>query len=51
MAKHFGLDPDKDMKFVAVGAVESRFIRLTQGLLDADDAGAALGCRGEEEGV
>ena len=35
MGKHFGLDPDKDMKFVAVGAVESRFIRLTQGLLDA----------------
>jgi NitT/TauT family transport system substrate-binding protein len=35
MGKHFGLDPDKDMKFVAVGAVESRFIRLTQGLVDA----------------
>jgi NitT/TauT family transport system substrate-binding protein len=35
MGKHFGLDPDKDMKFVAVGAVESRFIRLTQGLIDA----------------
>ena len=35
MAKHFGLDPDKDMKFVAVGAVEARFIRLTQGLIDA----------------
>jgi NitT/TauT family transport system substrate-binding protein len=35
IAKHFGLDPDKDMKFVAVGAVEGRFIRLTQGLLDA----------------
>lgn len=35
IGKHFGLDPDKDMKFVAVGAVESRFIRLTQGLIDA----------------
>jgi NitT/TauT family transport system substrate-binding protein len=35
MGKHFGLDPDKDMKFVAVGAVEARFIRLTQGLIDA----------------
>ena len=35
IAKHFGLDPDKDMKFVAVGAVEGRFIRLTQGLIDA----------------
>lgn len=35
IVKHFGLDPDKDIKFVAVGAVEGRFIRLTQGLLDA----------------
>jgi ABC-type nitrate/sulfonate/bicarbonate transport system substrate-binding protein len=35
MAKHFGLDPDRDMKFVAIGAVEARFIRLTQGLVDA----------------
>ena len=35
MTKHFGLDPDKDIKFVAVGAVEGRFIRLTQGLIDA----------------
>ncbi|HEY3169032.1 MAG TPA: ABC transporter substrate-binding protein [Candidatus Binatia bacterium] len=35
IAKHFGLDPDRDLKFVAVGAVEGRFIRLTQGLIDA----------------
>ena len=35
IAKHFGLDPDKDLKFVAIGAVEGRFIRLTQGLVDA----------------
>src|SRR5499425_3247290 len=35
IAKHFGLDPDKDIKFVAVGAVEGRFIRLTQGQIDA----------------
>jgi len=26
IAKHFGLDPDKDLKFVAIGAVEGRFI-------------------------
>ena len=35
IAKHFGLDPDKDIKFVAVGAVEGRFIRLIQGQIDA----------------
>src|SRR5262247_2544013 len=35
IVKHLGLDPDKDIKFVAVGAVEGRFIRLTQGQIDA----------------
>jgi len=35
ITKHFGLDPDKDIKFVAVGAVEGRFIRLIQGQIDA----------------
>ena len=35
MIKHYGLDPEKDIKFIAVGAVEGRFIRLTQGLIDA----------------
>jgi NitT/TauT family transport system substrate-binding protein len=35
MAKHFGLDPDKDMKFIAVGPVEARFAALTRGLIDA----------------
>jgi ABC-type nitrate/sulfonate/bicarbonate transport system substrate-binding protein len=35
MAKHFGLDPDKDMKFIAIGPVEARFAALTQGLIDA----------------
>ena len=51
IAKHFGLDPDKDIKFVAVGAVEARFIRLTQGLIDATMLAPPLGFRGEEEGV
>jgi NitT/TauT family transport system substrate-binding protein len=35
MAKHIGLDPEKDMKFIAVGPVEARFAALTQGLIDA----------------
>jgi ABC-type nitrate/sulfonate/bicarbonate transport system substrate-binding protein len=35
MAKHFGLDPEKDMKFIAIGPVEARFAALTQGLIDA----------------
>ena len=51
IVKHFGLDPDKDIKFVAVGAVEARFIRLTQGLIDATMLAPPLGFRGEEERV
>ncbi len=33
--KHFGLDPDKDVKFLSAGATESRFLAMKQGLADA----------------
>ena len=32
MLKHHGLDPDKDVKFIATGGVETRFAALKQGL-------------------
>lgn len=35
MIKHLGLDPDKDVKWVAAGSGESRLMRMKQGLLDA----------------
>jgi ABC-type nitrate/sulfonate/bicarbonate transport system substrate-binding protein len=35
MIKHFGLDPDKDVKFIPGGSGEGRYIRMQQGLLDA----------------
>ena len=35
IVKHFGLDPDKDVKFVPGGSGEGRYIRMRQGLLDA----------------
>ena len=35
IAKHFGLNPDRDLKFIAVGPVDASFARLTQGLVDA----------------
>ena len=35
MVKHYGLDPDKDVKWVPSGAGEGRYIRMQQGLLDA----------------
>src|SRR5262245_48577539 len=50
IAKHFGLDPDKDLKYVAVGAVEGRFIRLTQGLLDAAVLAPPLDTEAKKQG-
>ena len=50
IAKHFGLDPDKDIKFVAVGAVEARFIRLTQGLIDATMLAPPLDSEAKKKG-
>jgi ABC-type nitrate/sulfonate/bicarbonate transport system substrate-binding protein len=35
MLRHFGLDPQKDVKFVAGGGTEVRVFRMKQGLLDA----------------
>ena len=32
MLKHYGLDPDKDVKFLATGGIETRFAALRQGL-------------------
>ena len=32
MLKHYGLDPDKDVKFLATGPVDTRFAALKQGL-------------------
>ena len=32
MLKHYGLDPDKDVKFLATGPLETRFAALKQGL-------------------
>jgi NitT/TauT family transport system substrate-binding protein len=32
MLKHYGLDPDKDVKFLATGAIDTRFAALKQGL-------------------
>src|SRR5262245_34436363 len=35
MIKHFGLEPDKDVKFAPGGLTEGRLARLQQGLIDA----------------
>ncbi len=50
MIKHFGIDPEKEMKIVALGAERARFSALTQGIVDvvvisapADSEGQKLG--------
>jgi len=35
ISKHYGLEPDKDVKFLATGTVESRFAAMQQGLTAA----------------
>lgn len=35
MVKHFGLEPEKDVKFASGGLTEGRLARLQQGLIDA----------------
>jgi NitT/TauT family transport system substrate-binding protein len=35
IAKHFGLDPDKDIKFLPTGTLDSRFAAVKQGLTAA----------------
>ena len=35
MIKHFGLEPEKDVKFASGGLTEGRLARLQQGLIDA----------------
>ena len=35
ISKHYGLEPDKDVKFLATGTVESRFATMQQGLTAA----------------
>ena len=35
IAKHYGLDPDKDLKFLATGTVEFRFAAMKQGITAA----------------
>src|SRR4030095_15266456 len=40
--KHFGLDPDKDVKWVGAGSDEGRYIRMQQRLLEASHTSPRL---------
>jgi NitT/TauT family transport system substrate-binding protein len=50
IVKHFGLDPDKDVKFIPGGSSEGRLIRMQQGLLDATMASVPADYLGRKMG-
>jgi len=50
MFRHFGVDPDKEMKFIAVGPPDARYAALTQGLVDATILGPPLDFEAKKQG-
>ena len=50
VAKHFGLDPEKDLKYLAVGPPDARFAALSQGLVDAAVLGPPLDFAARKQG-
>jgi NitT/TauT family transport system substrate-binding protein len=50
MIQHFGMDPQKGVKFVAAGSNEGRLIRMSQGLLDATVASFPWDFQGKKMG-
>lgn len=50
MLKHFAIDPDKDVKFLATGPVETRFAALKQGLTVATAGSAPVDYLGKKMG-
>jgi NitT/TauT family transport system substrate-binding protein len=51
IVKHFGLEPDRDVKFTAGGPDEGRLIRLQQGLVDATLVPVPLDLRARKLGL
>ena len=51
MIRHFGLDPDKDMKFVPGGGTEGVVARIKQGLIDATSLPVPWDYRGKKVGL
>ncbi|HTN69722.1 MAG TPA: ABC transporter substrate-binding protein, partial [Methylomirabilota bacterium] len=50
IVKHFGLDPEKDLKYVAVGPPDARFAALSQGLVEAAVLGPPLDFAAKKQG-
>ncbi len=51
IAKHFGLDADKELKYIAVGAPDARFAALSQGLVEAAVLGPPLDFEARRQGM
>ncbi len=50
VVKHFGLDPDRDAKFLSSGPPESRLLAMNQGLADAAIMGSPFDFLGKKMG-
>jgi NitT/TauT family transport system substrate-binding protein len=50
IVKHFGMDPDNEVKFLATGVIESRFAAMSQGLTAATLGSAPIDFLGKKQG-
>jgi ABC-type nitrate/sulfonate/bicarbonate transport system substrate-binding protein len=50
IVKHFGLDAEKDLKYLAVGPPDARFAALSQGLVEAAVLGPPLDFEAKKQG-
>ncbi len=50
MIKHFDLDPEKDVKFLATGGIESRFASMKQGITVATTGSPPMDFQGKKMG-
>ena len=50
IVRHFGLDPEKELKYLAVGPPDARFAALSQGLVDAAVLGPPLDFEARKQG-
>jgi ABC-type nitrate/sulfonate/bicarbonate transport system substrate-binding protein len=50
IVKHFGMDPDNEVRFLATGVIESRFAAMSQGLTAATLGSAPIDFLGRKQG-
>jgi ABC-type nitrate/sulfonate/bicarbonate transport system substrate-binding protein len=50
IVKHFGMDPDSEVKFLATGVIESRFAAMSQGITAATLGSAPIDFLGKKQG-